>query len=127
MVSQDCGCTSNHLLDSQKISHNRMSFYVHVDCKNQMPHTNLRVHVRAFSHKTFWVYHVYSNFILGYMCRITVIFGTVKDGSLLIFLHQTIVTISYRNIFQNDVDVLSKIDDAVSIKRCRFYLIRIIR
>ena len=45
--------------------------------------------VRAFFHKTFWVYHVYYNFTLGY---ITVSFGTLKDGSLLInSLHRTII------------------------------------
>ena len=40
--------------------------------------------VRAFFHKTVWVCHVYCNFKIGFTCRITVIFGTLKDGSLLI-------------------------------------------
>ena len=43
--------------------------------------------VRAFSHQTFQVYHIYHvhcNFMLGYTCRITVICGTLKDGSRLI-------------------------------------------
>ena len=40
--------------------------------------------VRAFFHKTVRVCHVYCNFKLGFTCRITVIFGTLKDGSLLI-------------------------------------------
>ena len=31
---------------------------------------------------TYRVYHVWCNFYPGYMCRTTVIFGTVKDGSL---------------------------------------------
>ena len=35
-------------------------------------------------HKTVGACHVNCNFELGYMCRITVIFGTLKDGSLLI-------------------------------------------
>ena len=40
--------------------------------------------VRAFFHKTVRVCHVYCNFKIGFTCRITVIFGTLKDGSLLI-------------------------------------------
>ena len=52
--------------------------------------THIRVHtietlrVRTFFHQIFQGYHVYCNFILGYICRITVNFGTLKDGSLLI-------------------------------------------
>ena len=34
----------------------------------------LNLRVRTFSHKTFQIYYVYFNFILGNMCRITVIF-----------------------------------------------------
>ena len=45
---------------------------------------NLKLRVRAFFHKTVRVCHVYCNFKIGFMCRITVIFGTLKDGSLLI-------------------------------------------
>ena len=37
----------------------------------------------AFFHQTFQVYHVSCNFILGYICRITVNFGILKDGILL--------------------------------------------
>ena len=40
--------------------------------------------VRAVFHKTVRVCHVYCNFKLGLTCRITVIIGTLKDGSLLI-------------------------------------------
>ena len=40
--------------------------------------------VRAFFHKTVRVCHVYCNFKIGFTCRITVIFGRLKDGSLLI-------------------------------------------
>ena len=40
--------------------------------------------VRAFFHKTVRVCYVYCNFRIGFTCRITVIFGTLKDGSLLI-------------------------------------------
>ena len=38
----------------------------------------LYLRVRAFFLKTFRSYHVNCNFILGCMCRITVIFGTLK-------------------------------------------------
>ena len=48
--------------------------------------------VPAFFKKTFRVYHVYCNFILGYVCRSTVKFRSLKGGSLLInILHQTII------------------------------------
>ena len=40
--------------------------------------------VRAFFDKTVRVCHVYCNFKIGFTCRITVIFGTLKDGNLLI-------------------------------------------
>ena len=40
--------------------------------------------VRAFFHKTVRGCHVYCNFKIGFTCRIPVIFGTLKDGSLLI-------------------------------------------
>ena len=40
--------------------------------------------VRAFFHKTVRVCYVYCNFKIVFTCRIAVIFGTLKDGSLLI-------------------------------------------
>ena len=40
--------------------------------------------VRAVFRKTVSVCHVYCNLKLGFTCRITVFFGTLKDGSLLI-------------------------------------------
>ena len=40
--------------------------------------------VRAVFHKTVRVCHVYCNFNIGFTCQITIIFGTLKDGSLLI-------------------------------------------
>ena len=46
------------------------------DCK--------QLRVRAVFHKTVRVCQVYCNFKIGFTCRITVIFGTLKDGSLLI-------------------------------------------
>ena len=40
--------------------------------------------VRAFFHKTVQVCHVYCIFKIDFTCGITVIFGTLEDGSLLI-------------------------------------------
>ena len=44
----------------------------------------ISLRVRAVFHKIVQVCHVYCNFNIGFKCRITVIFGTLKDGSLLI-------------------------------------------
>ena len=83
--------------------------------------------VRAFFHKTVRVCHVYCNFKIGFMCRITVIFGTLKDGSLLIHTLASNTCFSYRNMIQNGVDALSKIVDAFLSKSSKFCLVRIIR
>ena len=71
--------------------------------------------VRTFFHQTFQVDHVYCNFILGYIYRITVNFWTLKDGSLLLSLLLLLINIlasnncfSNRNIFQNGVGAMSK-------------------
>ena len=55
--------------------------------------------VRAFFHKTVPVCHVWCNFNIGFMCRITVIFGTLKDGSRLINTLASNICFSYRNMF----------------------------
>ena len=83
--------------------------------------------VRAFFHKTFRVCHVYCNFKIGFTCRNSVIFGTLKDGSLLINTLASNICFSYRNMFQNGVDALSKIVDAFLSKSLKFYQVRIIR
>ena len=83
--------------------------------------------VRAFFHKTVRVCHVYCNFKIGFTCRITVIFGTLKDRSLLINTLASNISFSYRKMFQNGVDALSKIVDAFLSKSSKFYLVRIIR
>ena len=102
----------------------------HITTKNKYQ-TNysslLLLRVRAFFHKTVRVCHVYCNFKIGFTCRITVIFGTLKDGSLLINTLASNICFSYRNMFQNGVDALSKIADAFLSKSSKFYLIRIIR
>ena len=77
-------------------------------------------------HKTVGVCHVYCNFKLGYMCRVTVIFGTLKDGSLLINILASNICFSYRNIFQNGIDPLSKIGGAFLSKSSKFYPVWII-
>ena len=82
--------------------------------------------VRAVFHKTVRVCHVYCIFKIGFTCRITVIFGTLKDGSLLINTLASNICFSYRNMFQNGVDALSKIVDAFLSKSSKFYLVRII-
>ena len=86
--------------------------------------------VRAVFHKTVRVCHVYCNFKIGFTCRITVIFRTLKDVSLLITTlasNLCYICFSYRNIFQNGVDALSKIVDAFLCKSLKSYLVRIIR
>ena len=88
---------------------------------------NRSLRVRAFFHKTFRVWHVYYNFKIGFTCRITVIFGTLKDESLLINILASNICFSYKNMFQNSVDALSKIVDAILSKSSNFHLVRIIR
>ena len=83
------------------------------------PERDAVLRVRAVFHKTVRVCHVYCNFKIGFTCRITVIFGTLKDGSLLINTLASNTCFSYRNMFQNGVDFLSK--------SSKFYLVRIIR
>ena len=49
-----------------------------------------------------------------------------KDGSLLINTLASNICFSYRNMFQNGVDALSKIVDAFLSKSSKFHLVRII-
>ena len=83
--------------------------------------------VRAFFHKTVRVCHVYCNFKIGFTCRITVIFGTLKDRSLLVNTLASNICFGYRNMFQNGVDALTKTVDAFLSKSSKFHLVRIIR
>ena len=97
--------------------------------------------VRAVFHKTVEVCHIVTLNLIGYMCGITVIFGALKDGSLLINILASNNCFSYRNIFRNGVDALSKIGDAFFVEQLKilsssdypiyimfkFYLVRIIR
>ena len=75
--------------------------------------------VQTFFRKTFRVYHVYCKFILGYMCWI---FGRFKNDILLINTYASNNYFSNRNIFQNGVTALSKIDDAFLQKAENFIL-----
>ena len=64
-----------------------ITWSLHVTPGNYMTWDWRLLRVRTFSHKTFRVYHVCCNsilFILFYMSRITVIYGILKEGSLLI-------------------------------------------
>ena len=89
---------------------------------------NVRIlRVRAFFHKTVRVCHVYCNFKSGFTCWITIIFGTLKDGSLLTNTLASNICFSYRNMFQNGVHALSKIVYAFLSKSSKFHLVRIIR
>ena len=54
------------------------------------------------------VCHVWCNFWPGYTCRTTVIFGTLKDGSLEINSLALNNCFSYRNVFKNSAKALSK-------------------
>ena len=82
------------------------------------------VFVCLFFHRTFRVYHVYCNFITGYMCWITVrvIFGTLEDEGLLI----SNIFVS-NNCSKNGVDALSKLDDAFFTKSWNIYIVWIIK
>ena len=63
---------------------------------------------------TVWVFntnlvcHVWCNFKPGYTCRTTVIFGILKVGNLEIDSLILNNCFSYRNVFQNGVNTLSK-------------------
>ena len=96
-------------------------------CLHSFIHLVIRLRIRAVFHKTVQECHVYCNFKLGFMCRITVIFGTLKDGSLLINTLASNICFSYWNMFQNGADALSKIVDAFFVKSSKFYLVRITR
>ena len=98
-----------------------------IGSKSRRGSANFCLRVRAFFHKTVRVYHVYCNFKIGFVCRITVIFGTLKDGSLLINTLASNISFSYRNMFQNGADALSKIADAFLSKSSKFHLVWIIR
>ena len=107
------------------VSSGKRKQYLIKNCfKNGIIKLNLRV--RAVFRKTVRVCHVFCNFKTGFTRRITVIFGTLKDGSLLINTSASNICFSYRNMFQNGVDALSKIDDAFLSKSSKFYLVWII-
>ena len=96
----------------------RYTFFLKYLCRTLI----MALRVRAFFYKTVRVCHVYCNFKIGFRCRITVIFGTLKDGSLLINTLASNICFSYRNMFQNGVDALSKIVDAFLSKSSKFHL-----
>ena len=77
---------------------------------------------RAHFHRTNGVCHVYCNFKPGYTCRTTVIFGTLKDGSLLNNNVASNYCFSYRNILKNGVNALSKTSYRLFIKKLKISL-----
>ena len=107
---------STFVVDNIKMLHRRCVIF-----------TKSSLRVRAFFHKTVRVCHVYCNFKIGFTCRITVIFGTLNDGSLLINTLASNICFSYRNMFQNGVNALPKIVDGFLSKSLKFHLLRIIR
>ena len=58
--------------------------------------------------KTKRVCHVWCNFKPGYMCQTTVIFGTLEDGCLQTNSLALNNNFSYRVVFQNGINALSK-------------------
>ena len=121
-------------ITTPKVKWNIFVFYCIVDLgmvyltfSRKSCHITPILRVRAFFHKTVRVCHVYCNFKIGFTCRITVIFGTLKDGSLLINTLASNICFNYRNIFQNGVDALPKIVDAFLSKSSNFHLVWIIR
>ena len=59
----------------------------------------------------------------GYMCRTTVIFITLKGGSLQIIILISNNCFSYRNVFQNDVNALSKMIRHFFVNSSKFCLV----
>ena len=70
--------------------------------------------------KTVGVCHVYCNFKFGNMCQVTIVFGTLKGGSLLINILASNNCFSFRNIFQNALDALPKIPDTFVSKSSKY-------
>ena len=55
------------------------------------------------------------------MCQIALISGTLKDGSLLINMVVSNNCFSYRNIFQNGIDALSKMVEGFFVKKLKIF------
>ena len=78
--------------------------------------------VRVVFHKTVRVCHVYCNFKICFTCRITVIFGTLKDRSLLINTLAYIATENRRFVknswclFVKKLKILSSLDYPIMLK-----------
>ena len=116
LIIFNCTQTAPKIVTREKTKHlkksNTACFYPPIILKlliivqmwKQHDEENLRV--RAFFHKTVRLCHVYCNFKIGCTCRITVIFGTLQDVSLLINTLVSNISFSYRNMFQNGVDAL---------------------
>ena len=76
--------------------------------------------VRTFLYQIFQVLPCLLQLYTRLHLSITVHFRTLKDGSLLLNIFASNICFSDRNIFQNDVDALSKIDDTFLTKSWTF-------
>ena len=83
--------------------------------------------LRSLFVETAWACHVWFNFLPGYTCRTTVIYGTLKDDSLLIDILASNNCLIHRILFQNSVNTLSKMVNHLLSKRLKFYIVRTIR
>ena len=94
---------------------------------------NESLRVREVFHKTVRVCHVCCNFKIGFTCRITVIFGKLKDGSLLINTLPSNICFSYKKhvqkwrrrfvknswrLFVKKLKILSSSDYPIMLKFC---------
>ena len=79
--------------------------------------------------KTYEIFHVYCIFYSGFMCQTTVIFGTMKDGSLVLNTLASWNCFTCRNLFQNGANDMSEwltFETAFCKKSSKFCIVRII-
>ena len=80
--------------------------------------------------KTYEIFHVYCIFYSGFMCQTTVIFGTTKDGSLVLNTLASWNCFTCRNLFQNGANDMSEwltFETAFCKKSSKFCIVWIIR
>ena len=86
----------------------------------------MSLRVQAVFHKTVRVCHIYYNFKLGFTCWITIIFGTLKDGSLLINTWASNICFSYRKHVPKWLRRFVKNSWRPFVKNSKFYPVQII-
>ena len=80
--------------------------------------------------KTCEIFHVYCIFYSGFMCQTTVIFGIMKDESLVLNPLASWNCFTCRNLFQNGANNMSEwlsCETAFCKKSSKFCIVRIIR